>query len=203
MNKRSEFIKKWFLGLASNILYGIIAIVCGLLLAIFGLGVFDILIWVIGIVVIIFGICKIYPKISLYRNHQATPFSIIRDCFPIITGIMLMVLKAGILSSLINIAGIAICAWSIYRLIKLFSHTPVNKEFWRELVISCILLASAAVALLFKDIAEMLCGIVLILLGIELIRVHIYNKKVKNDTKNIYDTDFRDVTNRDNNGKNS
>lgn len=204
MNKNLEVIKKWLRSFSSPLIAGIISIVCGLLLAIFGIGIFNILIWVVGIAVIIAGIFRLYLRISLYRNNGAGPMDIVFDCIPIVVGILLMVFKSGVLASLINIIGIVICVWSVYRLVKLLIHIPKNKgkEFWTELSTACVLLIVAIVLLAFKGIAEILGGIILVLVGIELIREDISGKGKKKG-KNVYGAKFRDITNEKDNGKNN
>ena len=202
MNEKLKTFRKWLQNLSSPLLYGIACIVCGLLLAIFGLGIFDILVWIVGIVVIISGVFKLYLKIRLYQAGKISSFDIIFSCIPIISGIMLMVFKAGVLSSLVNIVALAIFVWAFYRIVKLLIHTPKSKdkEFWYEIVTSCIALIVSILLLVFRGIAELLAGIVLTLVGIELIRAHVYGKKHKYD-RNIYDTEFRDITNGKDDGK--
>ena len=204
MREKLELFKKWLYSLSSPLIAGIISIVCGLMLAIFGLGAFDILIWIVGIVVIIAGAFRLYLRISLYRNGTIGSIGIIADCIPIIVGILLMVFKTGVLSSLINLIAIAICVWSIYRLAKLFIYSRNNRtrEFWYEVVTSCILICVVIVILIFSGIAERLCGIMLVLSGIELLRSALYLKSTKKN-ENIYDAEFRDVTNQKDDGKNN
>lgn len=199
----NEKIKRLLSSVSSPLVLGAGSIVCGILLAIFGLGVFNVLIWVIGVGTIIVGGVRLYQKMKFYKG-EASPLRIALDCVPILVGVMLMVFKSGVLASLINIIGIIICVWSVYRLARLLANMPQNKsvEFWYEVVSSAILLAVAAVLLLFPGIAELLGGIILVLVGVELIRAHIYTKKHTTDGKNIYEAEFRDITDKDN-GKNN
>ena len=203
MNEKLEMFKKWLRSFSSPLITGIITIVLGLLLAIFGIGIFNVLIWIVGIAVIVAGIFRLYLRITLYRQNATNAVGIVFDCVPIVVGILLMVFKSGVIASLINVIAIAICIWSIYRLVKLFIHIPENKgkEFWTELVTACVLIVVAIVLLAFKSIAELLGGIILVLCGIELIREYIFKKNKKD--KNVYDVKFRDVTDKKDNGKNN
>lgn len=202
MNEKLEMFKKWLRNFSSPLITGIITIVLGLLLAIFGIGIFNILIWIVGIAVIIAGIFRLYLRITLYRQNATSLVGIVFDCIPILVGILLMVFKSGVIASLINIIAIVICVWSVYRLVKLFIHIPKNKdkEFWTELATACVLIVVAIVLLCFKSIAELLGGIILILCGIELIREYFSGSKKDN---NVYNAKFRDVTDKKDNGKNN
>ena len=202
MNEKLGKFKEWLRSFSSPMVTGIIAIICGLLLAIFGIGIFNILIWIVGIVVIVEGALGLYANISLYLKTKGNPLGIIFDCIHIVVGILLMVFKAGVLASLVNIIGIVICIWSVYRLVKLFVNMPENKDkaFWTELSTAVVLLVVAIVLLAFKSIAELLAGIILVLCGIELIRECI---SAKGKDKNVYNAKFRDVTNDEDNGKNN
>ena len=205
MKEKLEMLKKWLMTLSFPLLTGIISIVCGLLLAIFGISIFNILIWVVGIAIVISGIFRLVLKISLYSDNLISPIGIIFDCIPIIIGIVLMVFKSGIIASLLNLIGIVICIWSIYRSAKLFTRIPVHKDkaFWTELSTALILFAVAIVLLAFKGIAELLAGIILVLSGIELVREYISGVEKESKNKDVYDTNFRDITDKKDNGENN
>ena len=205
MKEKLEMLKNWLRGASLPLITGIITIICGLLLAIYGISIFNILIWVVGIAIVISGILRLYSKISLYHDNLISPIGIIFDCIPIIIGIVLMVFKSGIIASLLNLIGIVICIWSIYRGVKLFTRTPVHKDkaFWTELSTALILFAVAIVLLAFKGIAELLAGIILVLSGIELVREYISGVKKESKNKDVYDTNFRDITDEKDNGENN
>ena len=93
----NEKIKRLLSSVSSPLVIGAGSIVCGILLAIFGLGVFNVLIWVIGVGTIIVGGVRLYRKMKFYKG-VASPLRIALDCVPIVVGVMLMVFKSGVLA---------------------------------------------------------------------------------------------------------
>ena len=192
MKKIAELLKRF----ETPLTYGILNILFGIAF-IASKSVLDIMITVSGIAICAVALIR-FVKLTK-RGDNNNPFFIflaVREAILLLVGIVLIVMRSGVIDAVSTLIGIYVTLHFIIFLAMTFSRGgEKGAAWWTDVSLSVLLAILGIVLILNRSFLNIIIGAVLIIVGIDLIVKYAKSRRTKADIEdgNIYNAQFRDL----------